>query len=485
MLQDKNLGVAFLAAARQTPDAEAIVSEGVRLTYGQMHPLIVNFTLNMQRHGIDRSATVAVFSDDLLVVLATLFGTALLGCRWVRASPYLFERGNIAVSHVLASPDMPAMNRPHITVDESWALRPAGTAAERPAFPGYASPDSPWLVAQTSGTTGAPKFLELSQAMMFDRARAAADDFVPLSTRSVCLFPITAFPYVTRALTTLLNGATIVQSANPGFWVKQGTTLVTGSGSQLRTLFADVSLKTKLPTLHVGGSPLSDRQAAEYLENFEQVVDLYGSTESNRAFKNIKTRAPDGKIKNTPQKLDSEVEIVDASGQPVAPGQRGEVRVRNAYLVHDYLDSPEAAELAFRGGWFYPGDLGYWDSSGALIIVGRSNDQFNVGGVKISAAAVDVALLSVEGVRDAMSFMMQRDGESEDLLAFLTLEPDAQQEDVIKRATEECLKSIGSDGVPARFLFAPKLPRNANGKPDRTACALMAMQRRVGALAQR
>ena len=142
-------------------------------------------------------------------------------------------------------------------------------------------------------------------------------------------------------------------------------------------------------------------------------------------------------------------------------------------MVSGYLDSPEAQAVSFRNGWFYPGDLGYWGGNGDLVIVGRTNDQFNIGGVKINAVSIDAAILSVDGVRDAMCFMMPKGNSTAELVAFVALEPGANKITCTNAAKFSCEKAFGKQGVPNKLLFAKDLPRNANGKPNRKACVTL------------
>lgn len=475
MIQEKNAGIAFLENAVKHPENVAIMSETGNITYGQLRAVSVNIALHMQKHNVNNHSTIAVQSDDLVVILATLFASSLLGCRWTRINAPLMTKHKDELTHLFqtANPNEKIIEGATL-IDATWAVPPQGVDKNfKASFSGYQNVTDPWLIAQTSGTTGAPKFLEVSHEVMFKRAVSSIDDFVPFETLSVCLFPITAFPYITRAIAALVNNCTIVQSYNPSFWIKSGVNLVTASPNQITDIFAEISIKNKIKCLHVGGAKLPDTVALELLENFEQVVDLYGSTETNRVFKNHKSVDDKGNVVTNPQKIDSQVQIVDGDDIEVAAGEEGVVRVRNDYTVTGYLDSPEAQAASFRNGWFYPGDIGYWADNGELVIVGRTNDQFNIGGVKINAVNIDTVILSVDGIKEAMCFMMPKNNGVSELVAFVTLEPGANKITCTDAANLACEKTVGKAGVPKKILFARELPRNAIGKPDRRACVTL------------
>lgn len=477
-----NLGFAFLERARRQPEHPAILGEGDGWAYGQLASLVTSFALHMQRRGIGKGSTVAVRTDDLVVHLGVLFGTALLGSRWVQASPRLGEGRGVTVTHWLQSAETPPLPVPdRIVIDASWAQPPADfPAGATPQFAGFADPEAIWTIATTSGTTGAPKYLGLSMQAMAARAASSGADLGGPESRLVCLFPILAFPYTVRALGALHAGATLVHSYNPMFWSRNGVTRVMGSPTQVWTVFGDVMLRKRLPMLHVGGGKTTTENARELLENFEEVVDTYGSREASQIFHTAFRREADGTISATGRAVPgAQIEIVGEDGKQLPAGAQGTVRVRSPYMAKGYISSPEAEARAFRDGWFYPGDIGRMTVDGHLEIIGRENDQLNLGGVKLNALEIDGALMSVDGIRDAISFAIPRENGIPELVAFVSVDPAKPREACFEKAREVCRARFGEPGVPSKIVHMANLPRNAGGKPDRNACAVMALSERL------
>src|SRR5690606_12177460 len=71
-----------------------------------------------------------------------------------------------------------------------------------------------------------------------------------------------------------------------------------------------------------------------------------------------------------------QVEIQDENGNPVPPGQTGEICVIGPAVFAGYYDNPEANAKAFRNGWFRTGDLGHMGEDGSLYITGRASDMY-------------------------------------------------------------------------------------------------------------
>ena len=95
-------------------------------------------------------------------------------------------------------------------------------------------------------------------------------------------------------------------------------------------------------------APNDGRYSENLLRNFELVVDVYGASETNKTFENIVMLDSRGRIVRKGKPLDSEVEIVSASGQRRKVAETGLVRIRNPYMVRGYLQAPEATAKFFR-----------------------------------------------------------------------------------------------------------------------------------------
>ena len=82
------------------------------------------------------------------------------------------------------------------------------------------------------------------------------------------------------------------------------------------------------------------------------------------------------------------IEVVNEQDISKPAFETGEVRVRGPGVVGSYLDNPEATAKSFKGGWFYPGDLGYLTKEGALVLQGRKDDMMIFDGMNIYPAEI-------------------------------------------------------------------------------------------------
>ncbi len=468
MRKDSSIGALFADVAKTHSEFPAVALPEGDITYGQLRQIVGTFVRRMRGLGVDREAIVALNTTDIVVSIATLMATALLGCQFVIAGPNLARTKALRPTHFLRSPEMQEGRRQSFhLIDESWWPRPGQDADV--ATEAFDSVDlgAPWLAQHTSGTTGTPKYLSLSQRIVLDRTAAIASDFPHAATTVAMLFGCTSRPFQARAIGALLNACTIVAGTDLGQWRKWGVNYVCGSPLQAADRFRSVEPGRRFQRIETSGGRLSDQDASILLAHFETVIDIYGACETNKSFATAVEAGADGSILRTGRKLDSEVEIIDRDGRPCPPGEVGRVRVCNGYLAPGYIDQPEKTAKSFRDGWFYPGDIGQWTDRGSLEIIAREDDLLSIGGVKVYAALIDLIMSVVPGVQEAICFKNPKGSATEELLAFVKFAPLVNRADCTERIRQSIIDKFGVT-LPIRNIHAiDTIPRDENGKPLR------------------
>ncbi len=129
------------------------------------------------------------------------------------------------------------------------------------------------------------------------------------------------------------------------------------------------------------------------------IHELYGSTEGGiiTNLRPLDARRKAGSVGH-PWYF-TEVRVVDDEGQPVAPGEPGELFSRSPYLMNGYLDDPEAtAACTTDDGFLTCGDVVTVDDEGYIRIVDRKKDLIISGGVNVYPRDVEEAVLTFPGV---------------------------------------------------------------------------------------
>jgi acyl-CoA synthetase (AMP-forming)/AMP-acid ligase II len=159
-----------------------------------------------------------------------------------------------------------------------------------------------------------------------------------------------------------------------------------------------------------------------------------------------------------------DLEIVDDQDQPVPQNDRavGEIRVRGTTVSPGYWQRPQATAEAFRGGWFYTGDLATWNKERSVNIVDRAKDVILTGGENVYSTEVEAALLEHRAVLECAAFGVPHPEWGEELRIAVLLRPgDSASEDELR---DHCRERLANYKVPKRVELMDELPRTGSGK---------------------
>ncbi|KAJ4955216.1 hypothetical protein NE237_011999 [Protea cynaroides] len=164
-----------------------------------------------------------------------------------------------------------------------------------------------------------------------------------------------------------------------------------------------------------------------------------------------------------------EMAILDENGVQQPANVTGEVCIRGLNVTKGYKNNPEANKSAFSFGWFHTGDLGFMDSDGYLILVGRIKELINRGGEKISPIEVDAVLLSHPDIAQAVAFGVPDDKYGEEInCAVIPREGSNIDEGEV---LNYCKKNLASFKVPKKVFLTDTVPKTATGKIQRRIVA--------------
>lgn len=350
----------------------------------------------------------------------------------------------------------------------------AAATHDNPRAAVAADPDAPAIYFTSSGTTGQPKVIALSQRAMSRRAeRMSQAQALTSVDRTLMLVPVEDYPAKTRRLYSLYLGLTSVLRSplsSPPLSAQElcaslDVTWLELSVLQASDIVVDCSVHGRLPArtrVFVSGS----RVSAKLRHAFETVVGArlfvnYGAREIGR----ITSTYPDNRDE-APETVGRPVpwialEIVDREGRRVPAGEPGEVRVRSEGMIRGYYQDPVATSRHFKDGWFYPGDAGALTRGGALCIHGRTDDMMNLHSIKIFPAEIERVLEEHPAVRAAAAFAISSTVHGDIPVAAVELHHPA------KVGVDELMAWVRERlGVraPRKIIVLDALPRNTTGK---------------------
>jgi long-chain acyl-CoA synthetase len=173
--------------------------------------------------------------------------------------------------------------------------------------------------------------------------------------------------------------------------------------------------------------------------------------------------------------------IVNEEGELIAPGMDGEVQILTPDLMAGYLDADGELLKMDASDWFPTGDVGHLGDQGALFITGRKKDLIIRGGVNISPAAIEEALMHLRGIADVAVVSVPHELYGEDIVAVLKLEAGVELESMLDMVVAHARRTLAQHQQPARYIAIDEFPRTANGKVQKARLReLVAQKLQVG-----
>jgi long-chain acyl-CoA synthetase len=223
---------------------------------------------------------------------------------------------------------------------------------------------------------------------------------------------------------------------------------------------------SSLRRVYVGGAPAPEHVVREF-EKLTKVRPMIGyglSETSSIATTNALAADPTLDSVGVPYPHTT-VDIVDIDTglQPVAPGQVGEICISGPQIMKGYLNNEVATAVAFRGGRFHTGDLGFIDARGLLTISDRKKDMIICGGFKVFPRNVEevirehpaIADVAVIGISDSMRGQCPK--------AFIVPRP-GQRACSLSELRSFLSDRLAAYELPVALEMLEKLPTTAVGK---------------------
>ncbi|MFE9674570.1 amino acid adenylation domain-containing protein [Streptomyces sp. NPDC006259] len=166
------------------------------------------------------------------------------------------------------------------------------------------------------------------------------------------------------------------------------------------------------------------------------------------------------------------LEVLDDALRPCPPGAPGQLAVGGLGLAQGYQDEPGLTARKFVTGpdgrpRYLTGDLARTTADGNVVLIGRADSMVKIRGYRVELTAVTLALRALDGVHDAVVKAFPEDAGDKSLTAFYTTSDGRPLDgaDLARRLGDQ----LPSYMVPSSFHHLGDLPRNANGKVDRSA----------------
>jgi acyl-CoA synthetase (AMP-forming)/AMP-acid ligase II len=492
--------------ARERGDVPALIFEGEAQTYRQFDERCSRVANGLIAEGVRPQERVAFLDKNSAAFFELMHGAAkanapTVAVNWRLAPPEVAYIVNDAKAKVLfvGAPFYALIDKikgelKHVTKivaihggRPEWESYHAWRDRQSAADPKVAvEADDVCLQMYTSGTTGLPKGVMLTNRNFIDEKSALVSDSRELehnqwSPADVSLVTMPVF-HVAGAgwgFAGLYNGAKNIVLSE---FVPQTVLSTIASERVTKIVLVPAAIKftvehpaaastdfSSLKYVLYGASPIP----LELLKNAMQVmkcgfVQVYGMTETNGAITYLPPEDHDPKgnqrMRSAGKPMPGvEIKIIDAEGRALKTGEIGEVCIRSVQNMKGYWNlAKETAKTLDADGWVHSGDAGYVDADGYVFIHDRVKDMIVSGGENVYGAEVESAIFGHPAVADVAVIGVPDDQWGEAVKAIIVLKPGLQAtpDDIIAFARAR----IAAYKCPKTVDFIAALPRNPTGK---------------------
>ena len=478
------------------PNAIAVRFKQSQFTYGELHQHTNQLAYYLNSLGISDEDRVVVCLEPSLKIVVSLLAIFKVGGVYVPLDPsYPSERlANILAeiqpklvitqSHLLS--DLPITSEHVFCIDKDWQkIQDLPMQNLEHAI----SPQQTAYIVYTSGTTGKPKGVMVSHSNLLHYILVAQakygfndQDIMPAIARftfSISFFELLS-PLVAGGTLLILERDQILDFKRMAKILEQITVIHAGP-SLLRALLTYIEQEQIAPQqfqnlkhVSTGGDmvPVDILERMKKAFQYAEIFVIYGCSEVSCMGctysvprEGIITKSLVGQPFNNVS-----IRLYDESDNIVPMGITGEIYIGGAGIAKEYLYRDELTQTKFimiDGVRFYrTGDIGRFDSDGNLEVLGRSDFQVKLRGIRIELNEIETFLRQAPGVKDGVVSSCELELGEKGLVAYVVLEKEGNFTAEIRRFL---MTKLPDYMVPNMFMKLEALPLNINQKIDRLA----------------
>ena len=472
-------------AARERPDATALICEGRRLNYRGYLRCVEVLAARLTAPPASRIAValrngMAICITILAAQRAGLLPTTLNPDYSARELQPILEDAApaLVIAHAELADRFTGQRFEGVEDDGDFVAELM--AAPRPQPLPAVRPDADAVLQFTGGTTGRPKGVLLTHAAVATNV-AQREARLPTAfgdERIVCVMPLFHVFAVAMGLhmAAYAAGALIIlpkyrpETLIEAIAGERATRLPAGPTLFNSLLGYEGLTRDKLASLrccYSGSAPLS----VATLDRWEAATGVpihegYGQSEAGPVLTYSGPDAPAAPGTVGRALCLTDIRIVDPStGAVLPPGMLGEIVARGPQIMRGYLNNPAATAEALRDGWLHTGDIGRLDEAGVLTIEDRKKDMAIVGGFNVFPREVDELLMAHPQVIEAAALGVADGYRGETIWAFVVGRDHLSVPDV----DAWCAEHLVRYKRPTVVRLVDALPRTPAGKIDKAA----------------
>ncbi|MBQ1454054.1 MAG: amino acid adenylation domain-containing protein, partial [Ruminococcus sp.] len=470
----------FEASAKEAPDKTALIACDASYTYAELDKICNRAANALIEKGVEKGDRVAFLLPRTSRQMIALYAILKTGAAYIPCDPeypddrikYILE--NSEARYIIT--DKPRGFDNEINVEE--LLENTNDSSPEVDI----TPDDTAYLIYTSGSTGRPKGVVIRHGGIANYLTPYPENthIHALKNEGNVYVSVTTVSFdmsLKETAASLCNGITLVladedETKDPlklcELMERTGCDVINATPSRIEQYMMLDRFKAALSKCKIimcGG----EKYSPKLLDNLKaitkaRIFNTYGPTEITVSCNAKELTNADMVCVGKPLLNVSEY-IVDMDGNLLPPGMTGELYVGGAGVAKGYLNNPELTEKSFKeynGERIYKtGDYARWTDGGDVVILGRCDNQVKLRGLRIELGEVERAILSCDGVNQAVVLIRPING-ADNLCAWYSADS-AVTEELVR---EHISKRLTAYMVPTALMRLDEMPQTPNGKTD-------------------
>jgi len=472
----------FENAVIKAPDSVALIACDGSLTYTELNTEANKVANALLKLGVSKEDRIGILLRRTSRVLIAMLGVMKAGCAYIPLDPdYPEER----ISHVLndsgakyliTTNDIKIKSNHLLDIDK---LR-EGSNPENPNVD--VSPDNLAYIIYTSGSTGKPKGVMIEHRGIANYVSPHPDNIhvhamYENDSRMLSICTVAFDMFLKESMTCLCNGLCLVFAGDD----------VARDPAKLAVLFNETAADafnatpsvmleyTEYPALLTaiknckivmcGAEKFPDMLIKRLKSNSNmRLFNTYGPTEISVSC-NGKEMNETSRVNVGAPLYNVCEQVIDSDGNALPCGMVGELLIGGRGVARGYVNLTELTSerfIIYDGVRMYKsGDYARWTLDGEIEILGRSDNQVKLRGLRIELNEVEKAIQNIAGIRIAIT-QIRKIQNSDHLCAYYTAEREISPDEI-----KEVLKrTLTGYMIPTAYLQLPEMPKTPGGKTD-------------------
>lgn len=476
----------ILQRIKLSPHKIALIDlhHGEKWTYKMLGKKIFKWIHKLQLSELDKGDRVAVLSNNKIELFPIIFACGLLELIYV---PLNWRLSQVELQQLMidSGASLLIYERPFIDLAKSFdpislvmmnnVVDEESNDVHRTKDP---TPNTPWLMIYTGGTTGKPKGVIISHEAVNTNAlntitgwslgeKDCTINYMPLfHTGGI---NVLSLPLLMVGGTVVIGNKFEAEEALRAINKFKATISLFVPTMYQTMIQTEYFKKTTFPSVRVflsGGAPCPETIYEAFHRKGISFKEGYGLTEAGPNNFFIRPEIAKQKIGSIGKNMMfNEVKVVKPDGTLCEMGEIGELYLKGRHLFTLYWNNELETKAAFEKDWFKTGDLAKFDTDGDYFIVGRKKDMIITGGENVYPQEIEQCLLRHEWVLEAAVLGQPDDKWGEKIVAFIVLQEHIKYDETKIRSY--CQKELGSYKIPKQFYVVQELPKTDVGKIDK------------------